>query len=78
VHVTPVTTAYASMHVAGPKSRELLERVTEGVALSAEAFPYMRVRTGRVAVSCALYSSASGGATRRRPRVSFPSVIGPF
>ena len=49
VHVTPVTTAYASMNVAGPQSRELLERVTEGVDLSNEAFPYMHVRTGTIA-----------------------------
>jgi len=49
VHVTPLTTYYASINVAGPKSRELLTRVTQGVDLSAEAFPYMRVRTGRVA-----------------------------
>jgi sarcosine oxidase, subunit alpha len=49
VHVTPVTTAYASMNVAGPASRDLLERVTEGVDLANEAFPYMEVRTGRVA-----------------------------
>jgi sarcosine oxidase subunit alpha len=49
VHVTPVTTAYASMNLAGPRSRELLERVVEGVDLSPEAFPYMRVRLGGVA-----------------------------
>src|SRR5579859_955877 len=49
VHVTPVTTAYASMNVAGPASRTLLERVTEGVDLANDAFPYMNVRTGRVA-----------------------------
>jgi len=49
VHVTPVTTAYASINVAGPKSRELLQRLTEGVDLSPDAFPYMRVRTGRIA-----------------------------
>ena len=49
VHVTPVTTAYASINVAGPRSRELLGRVTEGVDLSPEAFPYMRVRLGAVA-----------------------------
>jgi len=49
IHVTPVTTAYASINVAGPKSRELLLRLTEGVDLSPEAFPYMRVRTGRIA-----------------------------
>jgi sarcosine oxidase subunit alpha len=49
VHVTPVTTAYASMNVAGPASRTLMERVTEGVDLANEAFGYMNVRTGRVA-----------------------------
>jgi len=49
VHVTPVTTAYASMNVAGPHTRTLMERVTEGVDLSNEAFPYMHVRTGRIA-----------------------------
>ena len=49
VHVTPVTTAYASINVAGPKSRQLIERVTEGVDLANEAFPYMHVRTGTIA-----------------------------
>ncbi|MBA3797832.1 MAG: (2Fe-2S)-binding protein [Geodermatophilaceae bacterium] len=49
IHVTPVTTAYASINVAGPRSRELVGRLTEGIDLSAEAFPYMNVRTGRVA-----------------------------
>lgn len=49
VHVTPVTTGYASMNVAGPKSRQLLERVVEGVDLANEAFPYMNVRTATVA-----------------------------
>jgi sarcosine oxidase subunit alpha len=49
IHLTPVTTAYASMNVAGPKSRELLQRLTESVDLSPDAFPYMRVRAGRVA-----------------------------
>ena len=49
VHVTPVTTAYASINIAGPKSRELLLRLTEGVDLSPDAFPYMRVRAGRIA-----------------------------
>jgi sarcosine oxidase subunit alpha len=49
VHVTPVTTAYASMNVAGPQARRLMERVAEGVDLANEAFPYMHVRTGRIA-----------------------------
>jgi sarcosine oxidase, subunit alpha len=49
VHVTPVTTAYASMNVAGPRSRDLLSRVTSGVDLASDAFGYMEVRTGQVA-----------------------------
>jgi sarcosine oxidase subunit alpha len=49
VHITPLTTAYASINVAGPASRELLGRLVEGVDLSNDAFPYMRVRTGRIA-----------------------------
>jgi sarcosine oxidase subunit alpha len=49
VHVTPLTTAYASINVAGPRSRELVGRLTQDVDLSDEAFGYMNVRTGRVA-----------------------------
>jgi sarcosine oxidase subunit alpha len=49
VHVVPVTTGYASINVAGPKSRELMSRLVDGVDLSAEAFPYMTVRQGRIA-----------------------------
>jgi sarcosine oxidase subunit alpha len=49
VHVTPVSTAYASMNVAGPASRELLSRLTERIDLSPDAFPYMNVRKGSVA-----------------------------
>ncbi len=48
VHVTPVTTAYASMNLAGPNSRELLSRLTD-VDLDPESFGYMQVRTGTVA-----------------------------
>ncbi len=49
VHVIPVTAAYASMNVAGPNSRELMCRVVADVDLDPEAFPYMRVRNGRIA-----------------------------
>ncbi len=49
VHVTPVTTAYASINVAGPRSRELVGRLVEGVDLSEDAFGYMNVRTGTLA-----------------------------
>jgi len=49
VHITPVTTAFTSINVAGPDSRQLVSRVVDGVDLSPEAFPYMHVRTGAVA-----------------------------
>ena len=49
VHVTPMTTAYASINVAGRHARRLVSRLTEGVDLRAEEFKYMRVRTGTVA-----------------------------
>src|SRR5699024_1985585 len=49
VNATPVTTAYTSINNAGPKSRTLLSRLVEDVDLSSETFPFMRVRTGRVA-----------------------------
>jgi sarcosine oxidase subunit alpha len=49
VHVTPLTTAFASINVAGPRSRQLLGRLVGDVDLSAEAFPYMHVRTGTIA-----------------------------
>lgn len=49
LHVTPVTSDFASINIAGPRSRELLGRVVEGVDLSPDAFPYMRVRAGRIA-----------------------------
>ncbi|MGH9246312.1 MAG: glycine cleavage T C-terminal barrel domain-containing protein, partial [Acidimicrobiales bacterium] len=49
VHVTPATSQYASINVAGPRSRTLLSRLVDGVDLSPEAFGYMRVRVGRVA-----------------------------
>jgi sarcosine oxidase subunit alpha len=49
VHVTPMTTAYASINVAGPQARNLMSRIVEGIDLDAAAFPYMCVRSGRIA-----------------------------
>ena len=49
VHVTPVTTAFASMNLAGPASRELLARLVADVDLAPESFKYMQVRQGTVA-----------------------------
>ena len=56
VHVTPVTGGYASMNVAGPSSRILLQRLVTGIDLSPSAFPYMNVRKGSVAgVECFMW-----------------------
>ncbi|MEJ2860701.1 2Fe-2S iron-sulfur cluster-binding protein [Actinomycetospora flava] len=56
VHVTPVTTAYASINIAGPRSRDLLSRLTD-VDLSSDGFGYMNVRRGTVAgvAECVLW-----------------------
>ncbi|HSI92709.1 MAG TPA: glycine cleavage T C-terminal barrel domain-containing protein, partial [Jiangellaceae bacterium] len=57
VVVTPVTTAYASMNLAGPHARDVLRRVVDEVDLDPEAFPYLCVRTGTVAgvAGCVLW-----------------------
>jgi glycine cleavage system aminomethyltransferase T len=49
VIVTPMTDGYASINVAGPRSRQLLTRLVDGVDLDREAFGYMNLRQGRVA-----------------------------
>ncbi len=49
VHVTPVTTSYASINIAGPHSRELLSRVVDDIDIGPDAFPYLHLRTGGVA-----------------------------
>jgi sarcosine oxidase, subunit alpha len=56
VHVTPVTTSYASINLAGPRSRELLATLTD-VELSDDAFGYMHVRIGAIAgvAGCVLW-----------------------
>ena len=48
VHVTDVTSAYASINVAGPRARETLARLTD-VDLSSKRFRYMRAARGDVA-----------------------------
>jgi sarcosine oxidase subunit alpha len=49
VDISNVTAAYAGLNIAGPKSREVLAKLTDDVDLSAEAFPYMGLREGHVA-----------------------------
>ena len=49
VHITPVTSGYTSINVAGPASRTLVRRLVEDVDLDPAAFSYMQVRTGTIA-----------------------------
>ena len=49
VDITDVTAAYSAVNIAGPRSRQVLERLSDDVDLSAEDFPYMGIRTGTVA-----------------------------
>ena len=54
IHLTNVTEAFAAMNLAGPRTRQVLGGLTD-VDLSNEAFPYMAVRSGKVAeVPCQL------------------------
>jgi len=54
IHLTNVSEAYAAMNLAGPRTREVLDGLTD-IDLSNEAFPYMAVRSGVVAgVPCRL------------------------
>ncbi len=54
VHVLDATELRAAMNITGPFARAVLGRVTEGVDLSREAFPYMHARQGTVAGAPAL------------------------
>jgi sarcosine oxidase subunit alpha len=49
VDVANVTAAYAGVNIAGPKSRQVLQRLCTDIDLSADAFPYLGVRMGTVA-----------------------------
>jgi sarcosine oxidase subunit alpha len=48
IRMTAVTDGYAGINVAGPRSRELLARLTD-IDVSANTFPYMSVKVGTVA-----------------------------
>jgi sarcosine oxidase subunit alpha len=65
VDISHVTAAYAAVNLAGPKAREVLAKATEDVDLSAEAFPYMGLREGRV-----------GGIPARLIRIGFVGELG--
>ena len=49
VFFTSVTDRWAVASIAGPNSRSLLDRLCSDIDLSADAFPFMSLRTGTVA-----------------------------
>jgi len=65
VFITPVTTQWATVAVAGPRARELLGRFATDIALDAAAFPHLSVR------ECSF-----AGAPARLYRVSFSGELG--
>ncbi|PYB81158.1 aminomethyltransferase [Pseudomonas sp. LB-090624] len=65
VDITNVTAALAAVNLAGPLSRQVLAKLCDDVDLSAEAFPYLGVRQGKVA-----------GITARILRVGFVGELG--
>jgi sarcosine oxidase subunit alpha len=65
VFLTSVTEQWAVIAVQGPKARDVIAPLVEGVDLSNEAFPHMAVRTCRIL-----------GAPCRLFRVSFTGEIG--
>jgi sarcosine oxidase subunit alpha len=65
VYLTSITEQYATIAVQGPKSREVLAPLMEGVDLATQAFPHMSVRTGTIC-----------GLACRLLRVSFTGELG--
>jgi sarcosine oxidase, subunit alpha len=49
VFVTPVTEQWAQFAVAGPNARKVLEKLGGDIDFSAEAFPFMTMKTGTLA-----------------------------
>jgi sarcosine oxidase, subunit alpha len=49
VDITNVTAAMAAVNIAGPHARKVLDALSCDIDLSAEAFPYLTVRTGTLA-----------------------------
>ena len=49
VYIANVTTAWATFAVAGPRARDTLEKICEGINLDRQAFPHMSCAVGTVA-----------------------------
>lgn len=65
VWLTSTTEQWAVIAVQGPKAREVLEPLVDGIDLSREAFPHMAMREGRIC-----------GVPTRLFRVSFTGELG--
>jgi sarcosine oxidase subunit alpha len=65
VHVCSVTEHWATMAVAGPKARDVLERVVDGIDVSNKALPFLGVVEGSVA----------GGVPARIFRISYSGEL---
>ncbi|MGH8130314.1 MAG: sarcosine oxidase subunit alpha family protein [Steroidobacteraceae bacterium] len=65
VFVTPVTAQWATIAVAGPRARELLERFETDIDIDAKSLPHMSIAEGRFA-----------GGVSRLYRVSFSGELG--
>jgi sarcosine oxidase subunit alpha len=65
VWATSITEQFATIAINGPRARDILAPLTEGIDLSPAAFPHMSVREGRVA-----------GVAGRLARVSFTGELG--
>ena len=49
VGITNVTSAYSAISIAGPLSREVLQKIPQDMDLSAKAFPYLQAGCGKLA-----------------------------
>lgn len=49
VDVANVTAAYSAVNLAGPKARDIVQKLASDIDFSKEAFPYMGVRVGNLA-----------------------------
>ncbi len=65
VFVSPVTTQWTTVAVAGPRARDLLARFASDIAIDAKSLPHMSLADGRFA-----------GAPARLYRVSFSGELG--
>jgi glycine cleavage system aminomethyltransferase T/NADPH-dependent 2,4-dienoyl-CoA reductase/sulfur reductase-like enzyme len=48
VDIANVTAAYAGINIAGPRARAVIEQLESDIDFSAEAFPYLTIRTGHL------------------------------